>query len=343
MNCTVAYDGSHPSNDRIISMDAAHSISKPFRMKNTVQAYAWGSRTAIPELLGKHSPSTKPQAELWIGAHPKAPSLLWHQGRWQALDQLISQYPEEFLGRSVASRFGPRLPFLLKVLAADQPLSIQAHPDTIQAKAGFRRENEAGIELTVDHRNYKDPQHKPECMCALAPFTGLCGFRSLSNMMSLMGSVWPINDNALLTTLTKKGIKSFFKSVMTLPTKKRLGLISQTVLQAESMIDINPAFPWMVRLNRLFPGDIGVLAPLYLNIVELQPGEAIFLPAGQLHAYLNGVGIEIMANSDNVLRGGLTPQTCGCDGIDTGIGFQRKHTGHSQRDSAKQHGTFLSQ
>ena len=295
-----------PSRQYTMPMETLDHISKPFKMKNTIQTYAWGSHTAVTDLFGIPNPSAKPQAELWMGAHPKAPSMIWLQGRWQALDLLISQYFETFLGKTVANRFGPQLPFLLKILAAEQPLSIQAHPDKIQAAAGFRRENKAEIDLTAPHRNYKDPQHKPECLCALTPFTGLCGFRSLSNMMPLMGKIWPTQYNNLLTSLTKDGMKSFFKRLMTLPVKKRLDLVAQNVHQAHSAVEENAAFSWMVRLNAMFPGDIGVLAPLFLNLVELQPGEAIFLPARQLHAYLNGVGIEIMANSDNVLRGGLT-------------------------------------
>ena len=289
-------------------MDAFHPISRPFKMKNTIQTYAWGSYSAIPQLLGQAFPSSKPQAELWIGAHPKAPSLLWFQGRWQALDQLISQYPDALLGRTVVNRFGTQLPFLLKILAAEQPLSIQAHPDKAQAKAGFLRENDEGIDLSAAHRNYRDPQHKPECLCALTPFEGLCGFRSLSDMMSLMGSVWPMQYNNLMTALTKEGTQSFFEQIMNLPPKTSLELVSGSVDKASASIDINPAFSWMVRLNELFPGDIGVLAPLFLNMIKLQPEEAIFLPARQLHGYLNGVGVEVMANSDNVLRGGLTPK-----------------------------------
>jgi mannose-6-phosphate isomerase len=289
-------------------MDSNDPISRPFLMKNTIQTYAWGSHTAISALLGEPSPSAKPQAELWMGAHAKAPSLIRYHGRWQALDQLIMQYPEAFLGKAVSRRFGSRLPFLLKVLAAEQPLSIQAHPDKKQAKTGFLRENDAKIDLDAAHRNYKDPQHKPECICALTPFVGMCGFRSLTDMMSLMGSIWPTPYNELMTVLTQNGVKPFFRRIMTLPPKKRLDLVARSVENAQSTARQNSAPFWIVRLNEQFPGDIGVLAPLFLNIVTLQPGEAVFLPARQLHAYLNGVGIEIMANSDNVLRGGLTPK-----------------------------------
>jgi mannose-6-phosphate isomerase len=289
-----------------LAMAVPDHIAIPLKMKNPIQAYAWGSRTAIPNLLGKPGPHTKPVAELWMGAHPSAPSMVWCQERWQALDQLILEYPDELLGKSVARQYGPSLPFLFKVLAAGQPLSIQAHPDKVQAESGFMRENADGTDLAAPQRNYKDSNHKPECLCALTPFVGLCGFRSLAEMMSLMGTSWPKQHNHLLTILTKKGISSFFSQLMQLPPKKRLDLVAACLRETESMQAVNAAFSWIHQLNQSHGGDIGVLAPLFLNVVELQPGEAIFLPARQLHAYLKGMGIEIMANSDNVLRGGLT-------------------------------------
>ncbi len=277
-------------------------------MKNTIQPYAWGSHTAIADLLGAPSPSRRPQAEMWMGAHPQAPSQIWFQGRWQALDLLIEQYPAELLGPKVRARFGKRMPFLFKVLAADQPLSIQAHPDIAQAQAGFRRENESGISLEAPHRNYKDDQHKPECLCALTPFWGLCGFRSIPEIMSLLGPLWPAEYNTALTILTKDGIKPFFRYIMTLKLKPRVALVDQVIQNSDKIKHHKDVSVWIHRLAEIYKSDIGVLSPILLNLVELAPGQAIFLPAGQLHAYLDGVGIELMANSDNVLRGGLTPK-----------------------------------
>jgi mannose-6-phosphate isomerase len=280
----------------------------PLPMRNTIQEYAWGSRTAIAELTGAPVPSPRPQAELWMGDHPKAPSRVWFRDQWHSLDRLIRQHPEAVLGEAVVRRFGPQLPFLFKILAAGQPLSIQAHPDRRQAEGGFRRENEAGINLDAPNRNYRDPNHKPECLCALTEFTGLYGFRSPDRMTPLMEAVWPAKRRDLLDLLTGGGIEPFFASTMRLPDEERFELVARCAANAQSAAGDNPAFFWVCRLNALYPGDIGVLGPLILNVTSLQPGEAIYLGARQLHAYLDGLGIEIMANSDNVLRGGLTPK-----------------------------------
>lgn len=277
-------------------------------MKNSIQPYAWGSHTAIASLLGQPVPSHHPQAELWMGAHHKAPSQIWYQERWQALDQLISQYPAELLGPEVSARFDKRLPFLFKVLAADQPLSLKAHPDKAQAQAGFQHENASGIAIDALHRNYKDDQHKPECICALTPFRALCGFRSIPKIMALLGPVWPSEFNSALTILTKKGIKSFLRHILTLDQNPRAALIKKALQNLTAMQTHTEVVLWILRLAEHHKHDIGVLSPMLLNFVKLAPGQAIYLPAGQLHVYLDGVGIEVMANCDNTIRGGLTPK-----------------------------------
>jgi len=281
-------------------------------MQNPIQTYAWGSHTAIARLMGDAGPSQEPQAEMWMGAHPKAPSRVWYQGRWQRLDHLIAAHPVEMLGDRVMERFGHRLPFLFKVLAAGQPLSIQAHPDSRQAREGFDRENRAGIALDAPHRNYKDDQHKPECICALTPFWGMCGFRSAAKIRELALPVWPPGHRAELERLDKDpepaAIKAFFTFLMDADAPTRAALVDHVVGQSAAREDQDAAYAWLLRLNAQYPQDIGVLAPLLLNTIELQPGQALFLPAGQLHAYLEGLGVELMANSDNVLRGGLTPK-----------------------------------
>lgn len=290
-------------------MTAADHI---LRMENPIQSYAWGSRTAIAELMGHRSPTAQPQAEIWMGAHPKAPSKVWYEERWQSLNQLIFQYPVEMLGAKVAHRFDSTLPYLFKVLAVGQPLSIQAHPDKKQAVDGFRRENLQNIKLDAPNRNYKDQHHKPECICALTPFWGACGFRTLPEMMALLGPVWPLPYNHFLTTLSQsfnpKGLRLLFQQLMHMDDKERNVIIALVVEKALKLKGKDSAYDWIVRLNDRYPGDIGVLSPLLLNLIQLEPGEAIFLPAKQLHVYLDGLGIELMANSDNVLRGGLTPK-----------------------------------
>ena len=280
---------------------------KPLILKNTIQKYAWGSHTAIQSLLGESS-SQEPWAELWMGAHPKAPSEVNFNDTWIPLNSLIGQYPIEILGAPIAKNFNNTLPLLFKVLAAEHPLSIQAHPNKIQAINGFARENKMNIPLNAPHRNYKDDQHKPEIICALTPFTGLKGFRKIASTIEMLKMLCPINLKNEIDTLKNKGLKLFFKSLMELPGDDKIQVINESVKNAEKLADQNDSFKWLIRLYQMYPQDIGILSPVILNLICLEPGQALFLPAGELHAYLDGLGIELMANSDNVLRGGLTPK-----------------------------------
>jgi mannose-6-phosphate isomerase len=281
-------------------------------LKNTVQNYAWGSPTAIPELLGEQNPSHEPRAELWMGAHLKAPSLVNYDGQWMSLAELITKFPQEILGNDVALAFDNKLPYLFKVLAAAKPLSIQAHPNLNQAKKGFERETDRGIAMDAPNRNYKDDNHKPECICALSPFWAMYGFRNIPDILTLMGKNCPVGLAAELDSLKRhpdsRGLKRFFSDLMTMDSRRQKRVVDEAVQNAHQYSDEDIAFYWMTRLSNGYPTDIGILAPLLLNLIELGPGEALFLPAGELHAYLEGVGMEVMANSDNVLRGGLTPK-----------------------------------
>ncbi|MBN1672128.1 MAG: mannose-6-phosphate isomerase, class I [Kiritimatiellae bacterium] len=282
------------------------------RLRNPVQDYAWGSTAAIPALLGEPNPGRKPQAELWMGTHPKGPSDVLWDGAWMPLADLIARQPDAILGPAVAARFGGKLPFLFKVLAAAQPLSIQAHPNREQAEAGYARENELGIPLDAPRRNYRDPNHKPETICALTPFWALRGFRVLREILAYFNRLgtkaFADEVHALGNTLKPAGLRRFFEAIMTAERERQQLAVAQAAKNAEIMREKDPVFDWVVKLNEQYPGDIGVLFPALLNLVCLQPGEAMFLPAGELHAYLDGVGMELMANSDNVLRGGLTPK-----------------------------------
>ncbi|MEJ2285317.1 MAG: mannose-6-phosphate isomerase, class I [Desulfobacterales bacterium] len=281
-------------------------------MKNTLQKYAWGSTSAIQALLGDTDLAHEPAAELWMGAHPKAPSLVRYKGQWMSLTDLIARQPQAILGSGVAEKFNHQLPYLFKVLAAAKPLSIQAHPGLEQARQGFENENKKGIPLNAAHRNYKDPNHKPECICALSAFWALYGFRKISDILLLMGSTCPValeNElEQLKTDSDAGGLKLFFTKLMTMAFKQRKQVIDEVTRQVQQRREENPAYDWTARLAAEYPDDIGLLAPLFLNLIRLNPGQALFLPAGELHAYLEGTGIELMANSDNVLRGGLTPK-----------------------------------
>ena len=281
-------------------------------LNNTVQEYAWGSYTAIPELLGNDSPANTPKAELWMGAHPKAPSKVKLNGEWMSLMKLIEKNPKDILGKEVAEKYSNRLPYLFKVLAAAKPLSIQAHPSLAQAKEGFIRENSLGIPLDAHNRNYKDDNHKPECICALTFFWALNGFRKISGILALLEKICPQGLKSDLNNLRGEpnslGLKKFFQAIMTMGRAQQNQIIADAIINARKFTEDDQAYKWMIDLHNEYPADIGVFSPILLNLICLKPGQAMFLPAGELHAYLDGVGIELMANSDNVLRGGLTPK-----------------------------------
>lgn len=301
-------------------------MNRLLKLQNAIMPYAWGSHSAIAELLGQPVPSDSPQAELWMGAHPKAPSKVWYQGRRQSLAELVRQDPLPIVGQWVLSHFGAQLPFLFKVLAVAQPLSIQAHPDQQMARQGFARENERDIPLSAPHRNYRDDRHKPECVCALTPFLALCGFRQPAEIRRLLEPICPSDFRPALDALgmarADQGLRTFFEGLMGMASPTRHDLLNHIVPAARKMADQEPAYDWLVRLNEAYPGDVGVLSPLILHLIRLQPGQALFLPSGRLHAYLEGVAIELMANSDNVLRGGLTPKHVNVDELLRVLDFQ---------------------
>jgi mannose-6-phosphate isomerase len=279
-------------------------------MENPIQDYAWGSRYYIPRLLGEPSPSDRPYAELWMGAHPKAPSSVLFKGRWNPLHDLIQESPEEILGPSVARKFSNHLPFLFKVLGISKPLSIQAHPNKRQAEEGFTREDRCNIPLNAGHRNYRDTNHKPELFCALTISWALKGFRRLEDMTALLEETAGSCAGDILRPLkerpTSEGLRDFFHSLLTLKDRRKEEMLSNVLGICEKCCHGEPICEWILRLNQSYPGDVGILFPLLMNLVKLEPGEAIMTRPGELHAYLDGAGIELMANSDNVLRGALT-------------------------------------
>jgi mannose-6-phosphate isomerase len=274
------------------------------RLDNTVRPYAWGSTTAIPQLLGLE-PTGEPQAEMWMGAHPGAPS---GTGRGP-LDQVIEADPERELGAAAVARFGPRLPFLLKLLAAGAPLSLQVHPDLDQARQGYEDEERRGIPVDAPHRNYKDANHKPELVCALTEFDGLCGFRAPAHAADLLEGLGVDSLTPYVDVLRAHPEDAALREVLTaLLTADRAELAHTVDLAAAACDRLGGDYAPYAGIAHHYPGDPGVLAAMLLNHVRLQPGEALFLGAGIPHAYLSGLGVEIMANSDNVLRCGLTPK-----------------------------------
>lgn len=270
-------------------------------LDNPIQAYAWGSRTAIAELQGRAA-SQKPEAELWMGAHPSAPSRI----AGERLDEAIARAPQALLGGAVAQRFGDKLPFLLKILAANEPLSLQAHPSIADAERGFDDEDRRGVPRDAPHRSYRDRNHKPELICALTPFDALYGFRDPSKSLELFRAL-AVPELAFLEPLLSAGnLKGAFERIMSLGSDRERAVAALVAACAKPDAAFAAERAWAVKLAALYPADAGIISALLLNLVRLAPGDALYLPAGNLHAYLSGVGVEIMASSDNVLRGGLT-------------------------------------
>lgn len=279
-----------------------------YTMQNPRQEYDWGSPTALCELLGIENSSHKPIAEVWMGAHPKAPSLVALPEGGKPLDDLVAGDPERWLGGSVAGRYGGAFPFLLKLLSARKALSIQAHPSKPQAEEGYAREERLGVDISARERNYRDGNHKPEMMVALGDFYGLCGFRPVEEIESNIEAVLEVVELPMAIPLpSREGLEAWFRGWMGLPGATKEAILAGAVARwgGESADPDSPHW-WVTELARQYPGDFGALAPLYLNLVHLRPGEALYLGAGVLHAYLEGSGVEIMANSDNVLRAGCT-------------------------------------
>ncbi|MFH8797601.1 mannose-6-phosphate isomerase, class I [Streptomyces sp. NPDC017941] len=274
------------------------------RLTNTVRPYAWGSTTAIPELLGTE-PTGEPQAEMWMGAHPGAPS----RTERGPLDEVIDEDPARELGPRAVAKFGPRLPFLLKILAAGAPLSLQVHPNREEAADGYEDEQRRGVPVDAPHRNYKDANHKPELICALTPFDGLCGFRAPDAAAELLSGLGVDSLVPYVDLLHAKPEESALREVLTAVLTADPDDMAKTVAAAAAAAErIGGVYAPYAAIARDYPGDPGVIAAMLLNHVRLQPGEALFLGAGVPHAYLDGLGVEIMANSDNVLRCGLTPK-----------------------------------
>ena len=278
------------------------------KLINSVQNYAWGSKTALTDLYGIANPNNLPMAELWMGAHPKSSSKIEDaSGQVRSLRDVIDADKAALLGDKVAQRFG-ELPFLFKVLCADQPLSIQVHPNKQASEIGFAKENAAGIPLDAAERNYKDPNHKPELVFALTPFLAMNAFREFSEIISLLQPVAGAN-NAIahfLENPNAEALSQLFASLLNMQGEEK----SHALAVLKAALDSQQGEPWeTIRLiAQFYPDDSGLFSPLLLNVVKLNPGEAMFLFAETPHAYLQGVALEVMANSDNVLRAGLTPK-----------------------------------
>jgi len=290
-------------------LDAYRKKPVPLKLIGTVQHYPWGGYQFIPSLIHHPNDSRKPYAELWFGAHHAAPSKVFDRYGSIPLDQLISKAPVEILGTNVIERFGERLPFLLKILDAREMLSIQVHPNKQQAEAGFAGENQRGIPLDAPQRIYKDDNHKPEVQVALSDFWMLHGFRPLEEIKALLTLV--PECHSLLLALSSLGIEGLYRKIMTAP-QAEIGSLLKPLIERLNRINPqdkdNPEY-WVLKATQIFPDshvDRGIFSIYLMNLLSLHPGDSTFQGAGVPHAYLQGATVELMANSDNVLRGGLT-------------------------------------
>ncbi len=282
-----------------------------FKLKGVVQHYSWGGAHFIPDLIGVQNNTGQPFAEYWLGAHPASPAII-ENGQDRILNEAIAAEPQRFLGPRVAENFGT-LPYLFKILDVRQMLSIQVHPSIESAIKGFAEEDENGIPLKAPHRNYKDRNHKPELMAALSEFWLLHGFKPEEDLRKIFDAVPELQP--LFPAFEQGGYKGLYETVMTMP-QAGVNALLEPLLQkivplydAGSLPKTSEHF-WAARAVKTFCKDgnydRGIFSIYFFNLLHLQPGEGIYQPAGLPHAYLEGQNVEVMANSDNVLRAGLT-------------------------------------
>ncbi len=311
------------TDSRLENSPNLNSVFYP--MTNVIQNYAWGSTTSFNQLFDIDNAKSEPQAELWMGAHPNGCSMVEAEGVTTQLSQLINSNRDAFIGAHIANHFG-ELPYLFKVLAAEKALSIQVHPNKHQAETGYAREEQQGIPLSASERNYKDPNHKPELVYALTRYQAMNGFRSIPDIIANftqldIAEIKPLL-NALIVSQNSNGLRHFFSGLLSLEGEAKE--MSLSVLLAQANISTDPLMALILELEIQYPGDIGLFAPLLLNVITLEPGQAMFLDAETPHAYIKGTGLEIMANSDNVLRAGLTPKHMDIDELAACTIFEEK-------------------
>lgn len=274
-------------------------------MCNQIKNYTWGDPCLLHDLFGVPNPNNEPQAEMWMGAHPAGSSFVTKGSKTLQLHDIIAKNPMVILGESNTVKFNDCLPYLFKILAVKKPLSIQVHPNKEQGFVGYARENLLEIPLDAPERNYRDPNGKPELLYALSSFSLLCGFRPLDEIKRLLCILTPrIFAELELAELT---LKSLFAKIISMTDTQTATALAETLQNADQLGD-RLVIDWIRRLAVEFSGDIGVIMPAMLNPVILKEGQAIAVPPRMPHAYLHGLGLELVGNSDNVLRCALTPK-----------------------------------
>ncbi|CAH0532763.1 Mannose-6-phosphate isomerase [Vibrio stylophorae] len=303
-----------------------------YPLRNVIQNYPWGSTTAMHELFSIDNPTHQPQAELWMGTHPNGCSRVQIGGQEHSLAALIAQNSAGILSPQTLEDFG-ELPFLFKILSAEKALSVQVHPSKGEAQKGYALEEGKGIAPQAAHRNYKDPNHKPELVYALTTYQAMNGFRNLQQIAALFAAIdFSVPSCQAIEKLViayqqqcdSAGLQTFFSALLSLQgadkdaaldallahalREHRLmeSSLTENAQQLPDALNQTDIFELILTLAQQYPGDIGLFSPLLLNVVTLAPGQAMYLDARTPHAYIKGTGLEIMANSDNVLRAGLT-------------------------------------
>ena len=286
-----------------------------FRLEPPIRHYAWGSHESLAKIRGVAFPTLEPEAELWIGAHDSDPAMVPNVG---PLNQLIAADPKRLLGSFTMEKFGSRLPFLLKVLAIERPLSLQVHPNLEQAKAGFADENRRGVGNSSSERTFVDGNHKPELVAAVSDFYAFMGFREVTEVTALVelfveNGAFRLIDRIIVpleNSIGTRGLRNVLEGLVGQPDDAIF--VEETLQAAEKIVLTDGTYAasakWLIEIGRLYPARPDVVASLLFNLVHLKPGEARYIAPGQVHAYLGGLVIEIMASSDNVVRGGLTPK-----------------------------------
>lgn len=295
-----------------------------WKLENVIKNYDWGTTTELAQLFNISNPNGTPQAEIWMGAHPSGSSTaITSDGKKIPLNKLIAENPQHILGEQTYPHY-QTLPYLFKVLSAQEPLSIQVHPELSKAKLGYEKENQLGIKLDSPQRNYKDPNHKPELIYALTPFLAMNGFRPITEIVSLFKplNLQTINEQvqALISDQSDNGLSQFFHSLLTLNDDVKQKAIAELLAKIEHNNEV--PFTIIKNMSIKYPNDSGLFSPLILNVIQLQPKQAMFLKAQTPHAYLAGTGLEIMASSDNVLRAGLTTKYIDIDELFANTSFQ---------------------
>jgi mannose-6-phosphate isomerase len=279
-----------------------------FKMDNKIQNYDWGSRTAIQDLFGFTNDNHQPQAEIWMGTHPNGCSMIKKGASHISLSELIEPNPSAFLSPETSNAYGD-LPFLFKILAADKALSIQVHPDKQDAELGYASEQKRGVPLDAFNRNYKDANHKPELVYALTDYQAMNGFRPFDEILFAFHQCAIPEISEYLDQFERnpnqQGLRTFFVALLSMQEARKTNALDHLLSYAASNKTLETC-ELILSLSQQYPNDVGLFAPFLLNIITLKPGEAMFLSARTPHAYIKGTGLEIMANSDNVLRAGLT-------------------------------------